>query len=245
MQDTLPLFPLGTVLFPGVVLPLYVFEPRYRLLVRELIADDDRPREFGVIGIRQGWEVGVDGVTALYRVGCTAVLRQVTGYDDGRFDIVTTGRRRFRLDAVDTDSRPYLRGQVEWLPDPLGDPGEAAVLARGVAELFSRCRRLLLASGSTGEPDDPAGGPARGAGPAGADEAPDAPLPDDPRLLSYLVGAATPLPLEDRQDLLTAADVVDRLRRELRLLKREATMVSLLRAVPVPLATLRVPASLN
>ena len=144
MTDAIPLFPLGTVLFPGVVLPLHIFEPRYRHLVRDLVAPEaEGRREFGVVGIRQGWEVGTDGVKAMYAVGCTAELRQVQPYDDGRFDIVTVGRRRFRLHSMDTATRPYLSGDVEWLPDDVGNPDEADVLARGVGEIFARCRRML------------------------------------------------------------------------------------------------------
>ena len=71
----MPLFPLGTVLFPGLVLPLHIFEERYRQLVRDLL-DKPEPREFGVIAIRHGRETGIDGVSDLYEVGCTAQVRQ-------------------------------------------------------------------------------------------------------------------------------------------------------------------------
>src|SRR5215831_15157203 len=102
MSQTMPLFPLGTVLFPGLVLPLHIFEERYRQLVRELIQrPDDVPKRFGVVAIREGREVGPDGIRALHEVGCAAELRAVEPYDDGRFDIVTTGSHRFRLTAID------------------------------------------------------------------------------------------------------------------------------------------------
>ncbi len=231
----IPLFPLGTVLFPGVVLPLHIFEPRYRALVRALMAvPDGEPREFGVVAIRQGWEVGECGVAALYRVGCTAELRQVAGYDDGRFDIVTVGRRRFALQELDAGHHPYLRGTVDWLEETTGSEDEAAVLSRSVREVFGRFRNLLLASRPV---RDPAGG--------GQPEPEELALPDDADLLSYLVGASAPLTLDDRQELLAIGDTVLRLRHELRLLKREATMLSRLGAVPVPLAELRVPMSPN
>lgn len=238
--STIPLFPLGTVLFPGVLLPLHVFEPRYRTLVRQLMASQDRrSREFGVVGIRQGWEVGADGARALYDVGCTAELRQVTPYEDGRFDIISVGRRRFRLHGVESGAQPYLCGAVEWLPDSPGEPGEPQVLARSVGELFLRCRQLLRAyepapEGHSGEDAD------------GSAAEPDAyALPEDPRLMSHLVATAAPFTLDDRQTLLAATDTTDRLRRELRLLKREVTMLTRLRAVPVPLAELRVPMGPN
>jgi len=106
----MPLFPLGTVLYPGLVLPLHIFEERYRQLVRDLL-EGPEPREFGVIAIRKGRETGVDGVSALYEIGCTAALRQVARHDDGRFDVVTVGTQRFRLLGLD-HSRPYLQGEI-------------------------------------------------------------------------------------------------------------------------------------
>src|SRR5215472_16940096 len=130
MSETLPLFPLGTVLFPGLLLPLHIFEERYRQLVRDL-RDGPEPRRFGVIAIRQGRETGVAGIRALYEIGCTATLRQVQELEDGTCDIVTVGTDRFRLTGLD-DSRPYLQGKVYLLPEEIGDPAGAAEAARVV-----------------------------------------------------------------------------------------------------------------
>ena len=242
MPETIPLFPLGTVLFPGVVLPLHIFEPRYRALIRDLMTAGSDSRQFAVCAIRQGWEVGEDAVTALYDVGCTAELRQVHPYRDGRFDVVSVGRDRFHLlEVLPADSEvPYLRARIERLPDTEADAGageEAEVLAAGGREVFARCRTLVHATLRTGEK-------------AAADEdgrpvLPALPLPSDPSMLSYLVGSAAPLTLDDQQSLLTIDDAVSRLRRQLRLLKREATMLSRLRAVPVALAELQVAQSPN
>src|ERR671929_2013936 len=100
MGELIPLFPLSTPLFPGVVLPLQIFEPRYRRLVHDLVAlpeGSDR-RFFGVVGIRQGWEVErIAPAAALYDVGCTAVLRVVAPRADGGYRVVTVGGHRFRL----------------------------------------------------------------------------------------------------------------------------------------------------
>src|SRR5256885_1283276 len=96
----MPLFPLGTVLYPGLVLPLHIFEERYRQLVRDLL-EGPEPQEFGVIAIRKGRETGVDGVSALYEIGCAAALRQVARHDDGRFDVVTVGTPPFPLLGLD------------------------------------------------------------------------------------------------------------------------------------------------
>jgi uncharacterized protein len=225
VAESLPLFPLGhTVLFPGVVLPLHVFEERYRELVRTLVElPEGTPRRFGVVAIRQGWEVGEDAVSALHDVGCAAELRRVSRYPDGRYDIVSVGADRFRLRSVDRTARPYLVGSVEWLPaEPASD---ATGLARSVGTLFAEY--AAAAAGLQGEPAEPAE------------------LPDDPTELSYLVAAGAVLTLEDRQALLEAATTQARLRAELRLLKRETTMVRRLRALPVPIAELQVSQSLS
>jgi Lon protease-like protein len=121
MGELIPLFPLGTPLFPGVVLPLQIFEPRYRRLIRDLMAlpeSGDR-RFFGVVAIRQGWEVEqVAPAEALYDIGCTARLQAVRQQPDGGFRIVTVGGDRFRLlDVVVGEEPPYLQAEVEWLAE--------------------------------------------------------------------------------------------------------------------------------
>src|SRR5262250_2763487 len=87
MTETLPLFPLGMVLYPGLVLPLHVFEDRYKQLVRDLLSEPE-PRRFGVIAIREGRETGIGGVSALHEVGCTATIREVVEADNGEYDLV-------------------------------------------------------------------------------------------------------------------------------------------------------------
>src|ERR1700730_5826820 len=96
MSETLPLFPLGTVLYPGLLLPLHIFEDRYRQLVQDLLAGA-APAGAGVIAIRKGRARGIDGVSALCEIGCTATLRRVMEHQDGRFELVTAGTQRFRL----------------------------------------------------------------------------------------------------------------------------------------------------
>jgi uncharacterized protein len=206
----IPLFPLGTVLYPGLVLPLHIFEDRYRQLIRELVdAPEDSPRRFGVIAIRIGREVGSEGVTALHEVGCVAELRQVEAYDDGRFDIVTTGTSRFRLRAVDA-SLPYLQGDVDLLDEVGGSAAD--VLVPGVIRLLGTYRHALLAAqGMTGELPE---------------------LPSDPVVLSYLVAAAMVLDMPDKQRLLSAPDAATRLGLELILLRREAAIITRLPSLP-------------
>ncbi len=237
MGAIIPVFPLGTVLFPGLVLPLHIFEERYRTLVRDLVATtDDEPHEFGVVTLRYGWEVATPETDAerptddeapmtveqLYAVGCTAELRQVTELPDGRFDIVTVGRRRFKVLAIAADTHPYLTAEVEWLPDEeSGDPA-SAVLAPRVLAAFRTYLDLL-------RPDTEV-----------LDQ-----VPEDPTVLSHLIAATAQLTTEERQELLGAPDTLGRLRTELRLLNREVGLLAKVRAVPVPLSDLARPVSPN
>jgi Lon protease-like protein len=212
MSQALPLFPLGTVLFPGLVLPLHIFEQRYRQLIRDLL-DGPEPRCFGVIAIRKGRETGVSGVSALHEIGCTATLRRVTELADGRYDVVTVGTQRFALAGLDY-SRPYLTGQVDLLDEASGDEAAAARAARGVQRAFSGYVEAL--AGQTGTqvsiPD----------------------LPDEPAALSYLVAASMIIDLSDRQALLAEPDALRRLTAERALLVTQTSMLRSLTAAPAP-----------
>jgi uncharacterized protein len=212
MSSRLPLFPLGSVLFPGLVLPLHIFEPRYRQLVTDLLASPE-PRQFGVIAIRRGRETGVGGVSALYGTGCTAVLRQVERLEDGRFDLVAVGGQRFRLGEL-ADPAPYLSGEVELLPDEVGDDAEAALAVQAVQRLFLSYLGLLAERGGV-----------RVTVPE---------LPDEPVLLSHLVAAAVVVDLPDKQRLLEEPDARRRLAAERVLLAREIRMTKSLTTTPAP-----------
>jgi uncharacterized protein len=212
MSETLPLFPLGTVLYPGLLLPLHIFEERYRLLMRDLL-DGSRPRRFGVVAIREGRETGVGGARALFDVGCIAELRRVSERADGRFDVVSVGAQRFRLLGRD-ESRPYLQGEVEVLAEETGDRGAAHAASEAVRTAF-RVYFDTLASKT-----------ASGAG------FPD--LPGDPVALSYLVASSMIIDLPDKQELLAKPDAVARLTAERALLARETTMLRSLTSAPAP-----------
>ncbi len=212
MSETLPLFPLGTVLYPGLLLPLNIFEDRYRELVRDLL-DGPQPRRFGVIAIRQGRETGVDGISALYQIGCTATVREVAEQDDGRYHLVTVGTQRFRLASLD-NSRPYLQGEVDLLEEEVGDEAAAGLAVQAVQRGFHGYVEAL-ASRESVEVTVPE-------------------LPDEPLLLSYLVAASMILDLSVRQDLLAEPDAERRLGAERALLARETTMLRSLTATPAP-----------
>lgn len=200
---TVPLFPLGLVLYPGVMLPLHIFEERYRRLVRHLLDQQDGTRVFGVVAIKAGREVGTDGVTALHEVGCTAELRYAEAYQDGRFDIIATGMTRFRLRQVH-EAEP-MSAEVDLLPDTRSS--QSGDLAERVARQFAGYREALMTAQGVTEDDE------------------GLQLPDDPAELGYLVASAMILDLTDKQQLLAAATVDDRLRLESTLLRREASLV--------------------
>ena len=220
MSELLPLFPLSTVLFPGMRLPLHIFEQRYRELAAHL-QEQPEPRRFGVIAIRKGREVGADGITALHDVGCVAQVRQISPHPDGRFDLSTVGTKRFRLLRVD-DSLPYFQGEIEMLPEEElpGDPAAAApdgALAFATRRVQAGFRAYLNALAD------------RGGGVINV-----ADLPDEPLLLSYLVGAAMIIDLPERQSLLAAPTALDRLRLERSLLVRETAMFRATTSRPAP-----------
>ncbi|UGY90853.1 LON peptidase substrate-binding domain-containing protein [Streptomyces gobiensis] len=236
----LPLFPLNSVLFPGLVLPLNIFEHRYRALMRDLLEiPEDEPRRFGVVAIRDGREVastaiglpegtpmpdpgpaagfGPDPITSFYTVGCIAdastIREQETApgeEESGGYEVLATGTTRFRLLSVDS-SGPYLVGEIEELPE---DSGEGAgALASGVLRAFRAYQKQL----------------------AGARErtlAAGQELPEEPSVVSYLVAAATVLDTPAKQRLLQAPDTATRLAEELKMLRRETALIGKLPSLP-------------
>lgn len=219
--EVLALFPLATVLVPGMRLSLHVFEPRYRQLVADLLgAEDPGAPEFGVVALRQGWEVGDLG--ELHEVGTSARVTGVLPHPDGRCDLAAIGERRFVVEALDTRSKPYLLGTVRWLAEPEGelDP-ELVDTVRRALELHLRTLIALHADpGMAGE---------------------FAEVADDPRELSYAVARLPSLPLLDRQALLGVADTASRLHAGRAVLRRETELLRQLRAVPISAATFRRP----
>jgi uncharacterized protein len=204
---SLPIFPLNTVLFPGVTLPLHIFEDRYRSLVSSLLALPEEERVFGVVAIREGYEVGSRGVHSVQRLGCSAQLTSAEAYDDGRFDVEVVGRQRIRIDALDTGGE-FLVGEVAWLDDDLGDGSQEAA-ARAMLT-FEAYRGLLTELRGEGVlPDD------------------DQPM--DPTGLSYSLAATCLLTQTDRQALLEADDAAARLGMATSMMRTE---MAAMRAVP-------------
>ena len=194
MTDELPMFPLNTVLFPGMTMELHVFEERYRALVHHLLTIPDKSqRLFGVVAIREGYEVGSHGVQSLHRVGCVAQMTTVVPAEDGRFDIEIVGRERFHLQSMDA-SGPYLVGTVETMSDaadPASSPRGASEAAMRALETFATYRDRVSE--------------VRGA------DVLDVDLPTDPVYLSYTLAATCLLTLRERQALLETGSADERL----------------------------------
>lgn len=209
MTERLPLFPLNTVLFPGVTVPLHVFEERYRALVHHLLTIPDKSkRVFGVVAIREGYEVGDHGAQSVHRVGCLAQMTSVEPYADGRFDIEAVGRERFHLDALDA-SGPFLVGDVETATDAHVAGPDAADEAARTVQAFEAYRTRI---------SEIRGGEVLG----GA-------LPRDPVYLSYGLAATCVLTLHERQALLEAGTARERLIMLRHALREE---VRAMRAIP-------------
>jgi Lon protease-like protein len=125
VATTLPLFPLpNVVLFPGVFLPLHVFEPRYRAMVEDALDGD---RMIGMALLKPGFEEQYEGRPPIYAVGCAGVITHAERLPDGRFNMVLQGVERFRVRGED-DSRPYRLAEVDRLSGDTAGPGEAVVL---------------------------------------------------------------------------------------------------------------------
>ncbi|MFF0397956.1 LON peptidase substrate-binding domain-containing protein [Streptomyces sp. NPDC005248] len=232
----LPLFPLNAVLFPGLVLPLNVFEERYRAMMRELLkTDEDEPRRFAVVAIRDGRETaptalgmpdtatapaaaerrpsdgfGPDPVQTFHRVGCIADAAKIRERADGSFEVLATGTTRVKLLSVDA-SGPYLTAELEELDEDSGE--EAGALAEGVLRAFRSYQKRLAGASERSLT-------------TGAD------LPDDPSVVSYLVAAAAVLDIPTKQRLLQAPDTATRLREELTLLRSETAVIRHLPSLP-------------
>jgi Lon protease-like protein len=238
----IPLFPLHTVLCPGIVLPLHIFEERYRAMTRRCL---DTGEPFGVVLIRDGREVGTEAVATLAGVGAFAEIREAGRYPDGRYDLLAAATGRFAIEAVDARREPFLVAEVTPLEDEVGDEPRAERLAATAIRRFVRYLDLMRArDGETVEaldirveieagPDEPPRlGATREAIPTERDGEPaptpdrnDLVIPDDPTVLSYLLSGIVQVELPRRQELLEAETTVERLEGLIALLEREVTLL--------------------
>jgi Lon protease-like protein len=224
----LPLFPLHTVLCPGIALPLHIFEERYRELVRHCIETES---PFGVVLIREGREVGA-GAIAFSAVGTLAEIRQAGRFPDGRYDLLVVGTSRFAIDDVRVDERPYLVADATILDEDVGDEDAAQRLANRATRRFVGYLELLQPrSGEAVEDIDirveVETEQVVGDAPAPGEEAPERQvvIPDDPTRLSYLLAGILQVELPRRQALLEADTTEARLRQLLELIDRETLLL--------------------
>jgi Lon protease-like protein len=198
----LPLFPLSTVLYPGLPIPLHVFEERYRQMFARILGGD---RRFGVVAIVEGLEVG-DPAT-YHPVGCLAQVREVRPYPDGRLDVVAKGVARFEIGGV-VQPGPYIVAEVATLPEEAGEDAERH--AGRAAALFTRYVSTMLELAGEG--------------------AGELAVPADPVAASYFVAAGLQLDVADKQRLLAAPTAAERLRAAIALLHRELALLEQLQA---------------
>lgn len=187
MLERIPLFPLGMVLFPGTAVPLHLFEPRYRQLLKDVQRADNK---FGIIC---GLPDVAERALPAGRVGCIAEVTEADTLPDGRSNIVIVGRERFALTTFLDDDAPYHVVAGTAVPDVTGEARVALVLAADeVASNFTRVVRAVHTLN-----DDDSDPPA---------------LPDDPVQLPWTIGAMIDIDLEARQRLLSEQSPAARLR---------------------------------
>jgi Lon protease-like protein len=209
MSTTLPMFPLNAVIFPGVRVPLTVFEDRYRALIHHLLrVEDPTQRMFGSVGIREGYEIGEHGAQSLFRVGCRVQLTEVESHADGTFSIEAVGIERIQLERLDTTGT-FPVGEVIDRPEHEA-PVDAELIERA-RSTFTAYRAALAEIRA-----DPYEGD----------------LPQDPTYLSWTLAACAPLPLPERQALLEAEDASERLHMVTDLLRSELRAMNVIPSLP-------------
>jgi Lon protease-like protein len=200
MSEPLAMFPLGSVLFPNAVLPLHVFEPRYRELTERCLAGD---REFGVVLIERGHEVG--GGDTRFDVGTVARIVQAGQLEDGRWVLVNVGTDRLRVLEWLTDD-PYPLARVERLEDTT--TSGSLDLVSDVGALLRRALAMHVELGDLAAPLD-------------------VQLDDDPQLASYQAASLAPVGPLDAQHLLEIDDAGERLERLQEILTEECAVLEL------------------
>ena len=195
----LPLFPLNTVLFPGMQLPLHIFEDRYRVMISQCIAQN---QPFCVTLIQEGAEVG--GSAIPHKVGTSAHIVHVEHLEQGRMNIQAMGHKRFRVHQLRHDL-PYLVGLVE------GFPVQRGTKATELAAMRELETQLQLYLGTLAE--------------AVNVDLEIAQLPDDAMALAFLTAIVLQVPLEEKQNLLAIPGLQAIMQAERRLLTRELALL--------------------
>ena len=146
LSTLIPIFPLpNVVLFPGVFLPLHVFEERYREMVKDTLTED---RLIGMTLLKPGWDQNADGQPAVYPVGCVGLISHIEDLEDGRYNLVLRGVEKFRITREEELTRAYRRATVDYL---------AEQMTASDREIVRRQRHTLerLLSAVSDAPDQP------------------------------------------------------------------------------------------
>jgi Lon protease-like protein len=204
-MQRLPLFPLNSVLFPGMPITLRIFEERYKLMINKCI---DQRQPFGVVLLKSGAEVQGMGSDAVpYPIGCTAQITQMQPLIAGQMNIVAVGRERFLIRSLEFD-QPYLTGQVEMLPLPNNTPVEVTQIVRQLRPWVERYLTLL--------------------GRAENIEFDFTQLPQDALMLTYLSASLIKVELEQKQAFLEAENALALVREVRNYYRKEVTLLSAL-----------------
>jgi uncharacterized protein len=203
MAKSMPMFPLGTVLFPHATLPLHLFEDRYRALAETCLRGDGR---FGVVLIERGFEVG--GGDQRFGVGTVARIVEAARTPDGRYLLATVGTERFRVRKW-LDDDPFPRAEIDVLSEPKRAPSDALARRDEVQRLLGR---VLAMSAELGDRAAPVGAAA---------------LDDEPVKASFEAAARAPIGPLDAQRLLELDDAGERLQRLETLLTDAAEVLEL------------------
>ena len=199
----LPLFPLNTVLFPGMPLPLHIFEDRYKQMIQYCL---EEKQPFGVVLIRNGMEA-LGPLAQPHFIGCTARIVEVEMLSEGQMNITSIGERRFRIISLNYDS-PYLIGKVKYYPLVAGDPDQLIRIAENLAP---KVRQYMHILNEVEEIDlDPEN------------------LPGDPLVLAHLSAVLLQIPNDKKQEMLTSASALDLLDNTNQIYRRE---IAFLRAM--------------
>ncbi len=208
-MDVIPLFPLHTVLFPGMPIRLQIFEDRYLEMIQACIASD---LPFGVVLIKEGMEA-LGPLPVPHEMGCLTTIQRFQTIEDGRLNLVGRGVERIEILEVLRDG-PYLRGVVKESPlAGIGNP-IATQLARRVQPLFAQylVELAALRKRNIDTPD----------------------LPSHPQRLAYLTSSVLQIPLDDKQILLSEENLIMLLQRLHRTLKQEIPLIRMMRTRSSP-----------
>lgn len=205
-----PLFPLGTLLVPGQVLHLNIFEPRYRLMVEHLQSLPPERREFAVVSILAGHEVGAGAAVSTALVGTMAAVRRVNPTPGGVIALTAIGRRRFRILERIPGGDGFDTAEIELLPDTRRPADDVDGVLHRLGDRATAHLCLLLELLGRPIPE----------------------LPELPDALSFAVLLAAPLDPTDQQRLLAIDDTAQRLRAEIAALQRERHLLGQFRAGP-------------